>query len=717
MIHRETIDFHGKSLTIETGRLAKQAGGAALVTLGDTAVLVTVVAAPNVREGFDFLPLSVDYLERTYSAGRIPGGYFKREGRPTENEILTSRIMDRPIRPMFPKGWRYETQVIALVLSADKENDPAIPALVGASAALMFSEVPFAGPIAGLRIARKGGEFLVNPTYAEREGCDLDIICAVGPDGLTMVEGEAQFVPEKVLVDALVFAEKAAQPLMDLQRKMAEAVGKPKRPLPVVVKDEVLIGRVREVAWQPMCDALSIHDKLERRDAIQAVIASTVATLGTEFPERAKEIAGAVEKLERERVRDQILVEGKRIDGRTLTDVRPIECEVGILPRTHGSALFQRGETQVVVALTLGTSADEQRMDLLTGEYFRSFMLHYNFPAFSVGEVKRMMGPSRRDIGHGNLAERGVSKILPTKDEKFQYTIRLVSEVLESNGSSSMATVCGSSMALMDAGVPTKSHVGGVAMGLIKEGDRVAVLTDILGDEDHLGDMDFKVVGTREGITSVQMDIKCQGLTEAILTQALEQARQGRLHILEKMTEAIAAPREDYSRYAPRIYTLQIKQDRIRDLIGPGGRNIRGVQSESGASVNVDDDGTVVIAATDADSAEKAIRMVRELTDDAEVGRTYMGEVVKVVEFGAFVRILPGVEGLVHISELSDRRVKRVEDVVREGDEILVKCIAVDNKSGKIRLSRREAMAESQGAEDRGQGHAGEEDAPVADEV
>ncbi len=714
MIHRETIDFHGKSLTIETGRLAKQAGGAALVTIGDTTVLVTVVAAPNIREGFDFLPLTVEYLERTYSAGRIPGGYFKREGRPTENEVLTCRIMDRPIRPMFPKGWRHETQIIALVLSADQENDPAIAALVGASSALMFSDVPFAGPIAGLRVARKDGQFLVNPTYAEREGCELDIICAVGPDGLTMVEGEAHVVPEKVLVEALVFAEKAAQPLLDLQRKMAAAIGKPKRPLPVINRDEVLGARVREVAWQPMCDALAIAEKLPRRDAIQAVIANTKAALANEFPERAKEITGEIDLLERERVRTLILTDGKRIDGRGLTDVRPIECEVGILPRTHGSAMFQRGETQVVVALTLGTSSDEQRMDLLTGEYFRSFMLHYNFPPFSVGETKRMMGPSRRDIGHGNLAERGVAKVLPTKDEKFQYTIRIVSEVLESNGSSSMATVCGSSLALMDAGVPTKCHVGGVAMGLIKEGDRVAVLTDILGDEDHLGDMDFKVVGTNDGITSVQMDIKCRGLTEQILTQALEQARLGRLHILEKMTAALPTHRDDYSRYAPRIYTLQIKQDRIRDLIGPGGRNIRGVQSESGASVNVDDDGMVTIAATDADTAEKAIRMVRELTDDAEIGRTYTGEVVKVVDFGAFVRILPGVEGLVHISELSDRRVNRVEDVVREGDEIVVKCIGVDNKSGKIRLSRREAMAEAAGT-DRGHGEAGDA-LPPADE-
>jgi len=698
MLHRNTVDFHGKLLTIETGRLAKQAGGTALVTLGETVVLVTVTAASSVKEGFDFVPLSVDYMEKSYAAGRIPGGYFKREGRATEVEILNSRIMDRPIRPLFPKGWRYETQVVAMVLSADQENDPAIPAMIGASAALMFSDIPFLGPIVGLRIARKDGRFLVNPTNTERKGADLDIVCAIGPDGLTMVEGEAQFVSEQVLVEALVFAEKAAQPLMELQRTMAKEAGKPKRVIPEVVVDEALEAKVREVAWTPMCEALAIHDKLQRRDAVDAVFTLAAETLAEEFPDKGQEIASAVEKLQSERVREQILTEGRRIDGRTLTEVRPITCEVGVLPRTHGSALFQRGETQVLVTLTLGTAIDEQRIELLTGEYFRSFMLHYNFPPFSVGEVKRMAGPSRRDIGHGNLAERGVAKVLPPKDDAFQYTIRLVSEVLESNGSSSMATVCGSSMALMDAGVPTTAHVGGVAMGLIKEGDRVAVLTDILGDEDHLGDMDFKVVGTTEGITSVQMDIKCQGLTEAIFTQALEQARQGRLHIIEKMREAIAAPRADYSRYAPRIYTFTINPDRIRDLIGPGGRNIRGVQSESGSTVTVDDDGLVTIAATNGDQAERAIQMVRELTDDAEVGRTYMGEVVKVVDFGAFVRILPGIEGLVHISELSDRRVRQVEDVVREGDEILVKCIGIDAKTGKIRLSRREAMADSEKA-------------------
>jgi len=702
MMHREVFDWFGKKLSIETGRLAKQAHGAALVSLEDTVVLVTAVAASTAREGTDFVPLTVEYLERTYSAGRIPGGYFKREGRPTEVEILNSRLIDRPIRPLLPKSWRYETQVIALVLSADRENDPGIPAMIGASAALMLSDIPFEGPIAGLRVGRLDGEFRVNPTYGEREECDLDLAVAVGPQGLTMVEGGAKFVSEKTMVEALLFAEKAAQPVLEMQRRLQALAGKAKRSVPVAPKDETLLAEVRRVAWEPMCQALAIREKHPRHEAVTKVLEDTRAALAERFPGREAEIAGAVGALERERLRGMILDEGRRLDGRDLVTVRPISCEVGVLPRTHGSALFTRGETQAIVSVTLGTSEDEQRMDLLRGEFFRSFMLHYNFPPFSVGEVKRLGGPSRRDTGHGHLAERGVQAVLPAKDQGFPYTIRVVSEVLESNGSSSMATVCGASMALMDAGVPIRCHVGGVAMGLIKEGNRVAVLTDILGDEDHLGDMDFKVVGTREGITSVQMDIKVDGLDEAILTRALEQARLGRLHILGHLEQAIAKPRDDYSPNAPRIQLLKIKTDRIRDLIGPGGRNIRQCQADSGARIEVEDDGTVTIAATSAESMNKAIALVKGLTDDAEVGQTYLGEVVKVTEFGAFVRILPGVEGLVHISELSNQRVKRVEDVVREGDEVLVKCIGIDPRSGKIRLSRREAMEDRAAA---GQGH------------
>ncbi len=720
MMHRETIDWYGKPLTIETGRIAKQAHGAALVTLGETTVLVTVVAAPIAKEGQDFLPLTVEYMERTYSAGKIPGGYFKREGRPTELEVLTSRLMDRPIRPLFPKGYKFETQIVAMVLSSDRENDPGVASMIGASCALTFSNIPFQGPIVGMRIGRMGSEFVVNPTFTQRDTCDLDIIVAVGPDGIAMVEGQAKFASESMVVDALMFAQEAAIPVMELQKKIAAALNITKRQVPPPPHDEALIAKVRELAWAPMCEALGQKEKFARRDGVIAVHASVKAALAEQYAGRDKEIAHAIEKLEAERLRGLILNDHVRIDGRGMTDIRPITCEIGVLPRTHGSALFTRGETQVIVAATLGTSDDEQRLDLLTGDTTRSFMLHYNFPPFSVGEVKRMGSPSRRDIGHGHLAERGVAKILPTKDDGFPYTIRIVSEVTESNGSSSMATVCGSSLALMDGGVPTKSHVGGIAMGLVKEGEKFAVLTDILGDEDHLGDMDFKVVGTTEGITSIQMDIKCQGLNRAIMTQALDQARDARIFIIGKLAECIAKPRENYSQYAPRIYTMKINTERIRDLIGPGGKHIRGICSSTGASVNVEDDGTVTIATSDQAAADKAIAMVRELTDEAEIGRIYLGQVVKIAEFGAFVKILPNVDGLVHISELSDRRVNRVEDVVQEGDEILVKVINIDNRSGKIRLSRREAMAErkaAEGGEGGGElgdrGSASTEDAPT----
>jgi len=697
---KETIDFYGKKLTIETGRLAKQAHGSALVTLGDTVVLVTVVAG-RPREGVDFLPLTVEYMERTYAAGKIPGGFFKREGRNTEIETLTSRLIDRPIRPLFPKGYRFDTQVLATVLSHDKVNDPGIPALIGASAALTFSDVPFDGPIAGLRVGSLNGELVVNPTYAEREECSLDLVVAVGREGLTMVEGKATIVPEKLLVEALLFAEKAAKPLLDLQEKMAAELGVTKRDLELPKTDEALVARVREVAWEPMCKALEEKEKMPRHHAISAVKELALKELGEEFEGRGKEIVGIVEGLEKERLRRLILDEGKRVDGRGPQDVRPISCEVGLLPRTHGSALFTRGETQAIVSTTLGTSSDEQRLDLLTGDTTRDFILHYNFPPYSVGEVKMIRGPSRRDIGHGTLARRGVSAVLPGDDVDFPYTLRVVSEILESNGSSSMATVCGSSMSLMDAGVPIKSHVGGIAMGLVKEGDKVVVLTDILGDEDHSGDMDFKVVGTEEGVSAVQMDIKCSGLNEEIFTSALEQARKARLHIIGKMKEAIEKPRENYSEFAPRILSMNINPDRIRDLIGPGGRNIRGIQADTGANIEVNDEGVVLIATPDQAVADKAVAMVKALTDEAEVGKTYTGQVVKTVDFGCFVRILPGVEGLVHISELANRRIQRVEDVVREGDEITVKCIGVDARSGKVRLSRR-ATLEDAGDRDSG---------------
>lgn len=689
---RETIDFFGKKLTIETGRLAKQADGAALVSMGDTSVLVTVVGAKTPKEA-DFVPLTVEYLERTYSAGKIPGGYYKREGRPTESEILNSRIIDRPIRPLLPKNWRYETQIIALVLSADKDNDPVIPALIGASAALCFSDIPFDGPVAGFRLGLDNGEFKVNPSFLERESSKMDLMVAVGPNGVVMVEGKARFIPENKLVEALVYAERIAKPILEIQMRMAEKLGVKKRVSPEPLEDEILIEKVREVAWEPLCEALSIKEKLPRRNAVADVFNKTLESLNEVFPGREEDIKNALVALERERVRGLILNEGKRIDGRTLDEIRPITCEVAVLPRTHGSAIFQRGETQVVVTATLGTGEDEQKVDLLTGDASRSFMLHYNFPPFSVGEVKPLRGPSRRDIGHGHLAEVAIQPVLPTKEEGFLYTLRVVSEVLESNGSSSMATVCGSSLALMDAGVKIKKHVGGIAMGLIKEGDKIAILTDILGDEDHLGDMDFKVAGTEDGITAVQMDIKVKGLTEEILSKALEQARKARLFVIEKMKETIPVPRDDYSPYAPRITTLHISPDRIRDLIGPGGKNIKAIQSATGVNIEIQDNGTVHVASQDPALMKKAISMIHDFTNEAEIGKTYLGSVVKVTEFGAFVKILPGVEGLLHISELSDHRVRRVEDVVQEGDEVLVKVINID-KQGKIRLSRKEAMAE-----------------------
>jgi len=693
MVLRETIDFFGKRLTIETGRLAKQAHGSALVSLGDTTVLVTVVSG-EARPEIDFVPLSVEYMERTYSAGRIPGGYFKREGKPTEVEILNSRIIDRPIRPLFPRGFRFETQIVAMVLSADKDNDPAVPGMIGASAALMFSNIPWDGPVAGMRIGYRDGTFIVNPSYEQRENAVLDLAVAVSPLGLAMVEGEAKEVSEELLTEALSMAQEWAQPILDMQRKMAQTLGVKKREDMVPVMNVEIEKRVRELCWEQICEALTHKEKTPRREALKRARQFALDSLKEEFPGSAGTILAAVEGLVRERLRYLILSEGKRVDGRGFDDIRPISCEVGVLPRAHGSALFTRGETQVVVSATLGTPADEQKVDLLTGDVYRSFMLHYNFSPFSVGEIKPLRGPSRRDIGHGNLAQRAVSAVLPQKGDSFPYTLRVVSEVLESNGSSSMATVCGASLALMDAGVPIKCHVGGIAMGLVKEGDEVAILTDILGDEDHCGDMDFKIAGTEQGVTAVQMDIKCSGLSKQILRMALEKARVARLHVISKMKEVIEKPRDRYSPYAPKIITLKVNPDKIKDVIGPGGRVVKGIQLETGATLEIHDDGTIIVSAPDEAQANRAAEMVRDLTDEAQVGKVYLGQVVKVTDFGAFVRILPGVEGLVHISELADHKVKRVEDVVREGDEILVKCVNID-KSGKIRLSRKEAMEEA----------------------
>jgi len=693
MQQRIEVDFHGRPLTIETGRMAKQAGGSALVQFGETVVLVTATASKAPREGIDFFPLTCDYQEKTFAAGKIPGGFFKREGRPAEREVLTSRLIDRPIRPLFPKGFRCETQVIATVLSHDRENDPDMMAIVGASTALTLSDIPFNGPIAAVRVGRVDGAFVINPRIEQLEACDVNIIVAGSRDAIVMVEGGAQIVPEDAVLEALFWAHDAMQPLIDVQERLRQAVGKPKRQVVPPSVDEAFVESVRAFATPKVREALAVSGKHERYAALDAVTDETVASLGGPDGERAREAASAVESVKKSVVRGAIVSDGRRIDGRGLADVRPITCEVGVLPRTHGSALFTRGETQALVVATLGTSSDEQKIDALVGEHYRKFMLHYNFPPFSTGEVKFLRSAGRREIGHGALAERALAPVLPPSDA-FPYTIRVVSEVLESNGSSSMATVCGGSLSLMDAGVPVRAPVAGVAMGLIKEGDEVRVLSDILGDEDHLGDMDFKVAGTADGVTALQMDIKIAGVTRAVMTQALAQAREARLHILSVMAGTLATPNTELSEYAPRIETIRINPDRIRDLIGPGGKTIRALVDETGAKIDVQDDGTVFVASADGVAMRKAIERIKALTEEAEVGKIYRGTVRRVVDFGAFVEIMPGTDGLVHISQLAPERVRAVEDVVKEGDVIDVKVLEID-KSGKIRLSRKEALRSS----------------------
>ena len=692
---RVETDFHGRRLSIEVGRLAKQANGSALVQYGDTVVLVTAVAARDPREAQDFFPLTVDYQEKTFAAGKIPGGFFKREGRPSEKEVLTSRLIDRPLRPLFPDGFRCETQVIATVLSHDKENDPDMLAMIGASTALEISDIPFDGPIASIRVGRIDGKLTMNPLMSQLPESDLQLILAGSRDAIVMVEGGARMLSEDEVLDALFTGHRELQPILDMQAELRAAVGKPKRTVTPPIADEAIGAAVRKLAADKVRAALAQTGKHVRNDAIHELKQEVVKTVGAEFPEREKEIKHAFEVVHETYVREMIVKEKRRIDGRGLTDIRPITCEISVLPRTHGSAVFTRGETQALVVATLGTSSDEQKIDALVGETYKKFMLHYNFPPFSVGEAKFLRGPGRREIGHGALAERAVSAILPEAD--FPYTIRVVSEILESNGSSSMASVCGSSLALMDAGVPVKGHVAGIAMGLIREGNEIRVLSDILGDEDHLGDMDFKVAGTAQGISAVQMDIKIGGVTREIMRDALYQARDGRLHILAKMAEAIAAPRSGMSAHAPRITTLKIKVDRIRDVIGPGGKVIRGIIEETGVKIDVEDDGTIYIASADGTAMEKAVDWVRRLTAEAEVGKIYKGVVKKVMDFGAFVEILPGTDGLVHISQLANERVQRVRDVVNEGDEVMVKVLEVD-RTGKIRLSRKEALSKEAGA-------------------
>jgi polyribonucleotide nucleotidyltransferase len=696
MYHKVQIDFHGRPLSIEVGRLAKQASGAALVQYGETVVLSTAVASQSPRVGIDFFPLTVDYQEKAFAAGKIPGGFFKREGRQGEKEILTSRLIDRPIRPLFADGYRCETQIIATVLSFDKENDSDTIAMLGASAALHVSDIPFLSPIAGVRIGRIGGKFVINPLLSQMAESDLNLLVAGTKDSIVMVEGGAKMLSEDIMLDALYTALDGLQPLIAMQEELRAKLGKPKREVVVSEVDANIRKAVEALALPRIEKAMTFTAKLERRNATSAAHKEAAAAALEQFPDQEAAINEVIEDVESRAMRQMIVKQQKRLDGRGVADVRPITCEVKVLPRTHGSSVFTRGETQALATTTLGTASDEQRVDALGGEYFRKFMLHYNFPPYSVGETKPLRGPSRRDTGHGALAERALLPVLP--DEKaFPYTIRIVSEILESNGSSSMATVCSGSLSMMDAGVPIKAPVAGIAMGLIKEGDDIAVLSDILGDEDHLGDMDFKVAGTTEGVTALQMDIKIHGVTKDIMRQALTQARDGRLHILAVMDKTLNVARGDISTYAPRIVSIKVRQDKIRDIIGPGGKVIRGIVEETGCKIDIEDDGTVFIASSEEAGLKRAIEIIEGITMEAQVGKIYKGKVVRIVDFGAFVEIMPGTDGLLHISQIGPGRVQRVTDVLKEGDEIQVKVLEID-RSGKIRLSRKEAMAETEKA-------------------
>lgn len=693
MIKRYEIDFGGRPLSIEIGKMAKQTNGSAVVRYGDTTVLVTACAAKEASKGKDFLPLTVNYMEMRYAAGSIPGGFFKREGRPSEKEVLCSRLIDRPLRPLFPEGYFNETQVIATVLSFDPENDPEIAAMLGASTALGVSDIPFNNPIAAVRVGRINGKFICNPAYKQQKESDIDLIVAGSQDEIIMVEGGAKMVSEDALLDAMMFAHDSMQEIIKLQKRIITEIGEPKMTVPAVNIDTELVAKVQAFADAKISEALNIPSKQDRYQRLSDISKELIEALKSTYEGREGEIIKIFEDLKYHILRKSVISTNIRIDGRGLADIRPISCEIGLLPRTHGSALFTRGETQAMVVTTLGTSEDEQKIDALSGWDYKRFMLHYNFPPFSVGEVKMLKGPGRREVGHGALAERAVANVIPDADT-FPYTIRIVSDILESNGSSSMASVCGASLSMMDAGVPIKDSVAGIAMGLIKEGENIAVLSDILGDEDHLGDMDFKVAGTESGITAFQMDIKITGVTKDILRQAIYQAKEGRLHILKKMKEAISSPRTELSVYAPRIITIYVKQEKIKDVIGPGGKNIKGIIEKTGVKIDIDDSGKVNIASSDDEAAQKAITIIKELTQEAEVGKIYLGKVRKIMDFGAFVEIFPGTDGLVHISQISEERVKDVKDVLKEGDEVLVKVLEVD-KQGKIRLSRKEALGKA----------------------
>jgi polyribonucleotide nucleotidyltransferase len=687
-------EFHGKKLRIETGRVAKQASGSAIVSYGESVVLVTACFGPE--KDVDFFPLTVDYIEKTYAAGKIPGSFFKREGKQSEKETLVSRLIDRPCRPLFPEGFHREVQVVATVLSADDENDTDILAMCGASAALTISELPFEGPMSGVRVARIHGKLVINPMRSQLAHADLNFIVAGTGDATVMVEGGAHEVPEAEVLEALFYAQEQLQVINEMQRELKSKIGKPTMEVVHAQQDEALIAKMTAFLTPKLKEAIKVREKLARRDAVGGAKKALMGEFVQEGDSNAAavvKVAGKVfEDTHYKVVRDLALDEGVRLDGRDTTTVRPISVEVGWLPRTHGSALFTRGETQSIVVATLGTEQEAQRIDNLLGEAAKTFMLHYNFPAFSVGETKPMRGPGRREIGHGALAERAVRAIMPDLKE-FPYVVRIVSEITESNGSSSMATVCGASLSLMDAGVPIKAPVAGVAMGLIKDGEKYVVLTDILGDEDHLGDMDFKVCGTEKGITALQMDIKIKGLSRDILDKAMLQARDGRLHILGEMAKCITSSRKELSQYAPKIVTIKINPDKIRDIIGPGGKTIRSITESCGVKMEVQDDGTVNIASNDSTKVQAAISIIESLTQEAVVGKIYRGIVKRIVDFGAFVEIIPGTDGLVHVSQISDSRVNNVRDVLSEGDEVWVKCLEID-RQGKIRLSMKEAATD-----------------------
>jgi polyribonucleotide nucleotidyltransferase len=696
VIRHKEIQVGASTLSIETGRLAKQADGAVVVRYGDTVVLVTAVAAKTPREGANFLPLTVDYRENTYAAGKIPGGFFRREGRPNEKEVLTSRGIDRPLRPLFPPTWRYETQVIGLVLSSDQANDSDVLALTGASFALGISDIPFDTPIAAVRVGlTPEGEYVLNPTFEQLEASRLNLVVAGSEDAVGMVEAGAQEVTENEMLEGIYRGHDAIRDIVAVQNELIREIAPQRREPPVAPEPAGLRDQLQAQWKAPLADAMRLQGKLESYAKADELKQAMLDGFGEDESDQRAFAKGFWHEMQDVILREEVMNHDRRLDGRRFDEIRNVECDVGVLPRTHGSALFTRGETQALVTVTLGTSADAQRLDWVEGESMRRFMLHYNFPPFSVGEARFLRGPGRREIGHGALGERSLLQVIPPED-KWPYTVRIVADILESNGSSSMATVCGGSLALMDAGVPMKSPVAGIAMGLIKVGDRFEVLTDIAGAEDHHGDMDFKVAGTSDGITGLQMDIKITGIDREIMARALAQARDARLFILDKMGRALAAPREAISPYAPRIISITINKDKIRDVIGPGGKMIRSITERTGCKVEIQDDGRVDIASTDEAAAHEAVRIIKELTAEAELGKTYVGKVVRVVNFGAFVEILPGVEGLLHISEISDRRIGEVRDVLDEGDETTVKVIDIDGQ-GRVRLSRRALLREQQG--------------------